>query len=206
MENIDRKQHWEKIYQTKQLNEVSWYQPKPQTSLDFVSRYTVKKTDQIIDVGGGDSFLTDHLLELGYTNLTVLDVSESALERAKLRLGTNASKVNWIVADASDFQSSEKFDFWHDRAAFHFLTAESEIENYIETVNKSLNPEGILIIGTFSEQGPTMCSGINIRQYSERSLSDRFSKYFSKIESFTIDHQTPSGNIQNFVFCCFRKK
>lgn len=206
MENFDRKQHWEKIYQTKELNEVSWYQPKPQTSLDFVSRFTVNKTDQIVDVGGGDSFLTDHLLEQGYSNLTVLDVSEASLERAQKRLGEKASKVNWIVADVSDFQPKEKYDFWHDRAAFHFLNSETEVANYVEIVNQALNPEGILVVGTFSEQGPTKCSGIEIRQYSEKTLTDRFSKYFQKLECITVDHQTPSGSIQNFVFCCFRKK
>ncbi|MFY9153526.1 MAG: class I SAM-dependent methyltransferase [Prolixibacteraceae bacterium] len=206
MQNFDRKTHWESIYQTKELNEVSWYQPRPETSLQFISQYKIPFNAKIIDVGGGDSFFADHLLELGFTDVTVLDVSESALKRAKQRLGVNAAKVKWIVADASDFQAIEKYDFWHDRAAFHFLNSEAEIANYIKTVNSALNPEGILVIGTFSEQGPTKCSGIKIRQYSEESLTGCFSECFNKIECFTVDHQTPSGSIQNFIFCSFRNK
>lgn len=206
MENFDRKSHWENIYQTKDLKSVSWYQSTPVTSLDFIKQFDLKPTDKIIDVGGGDSFLVDHLLTLGFSDITVLDVSASSLERAKIRLNEKASKVNWIVADASNFKTDEKFDFWHDRAAFHFLTHEQEIVNYIETVSKSLNPDGILVIGTFSEQGPTMCSGIKIKQYSEEKMTVQFSKYFNKLNSVTVDHQTPSGSIQNFIFCSFRKR
>lgn len=205
MENFDRKKHWENIYQTKDLKDVSWYQPTPATSLDFIKQFNLKTTDKIIDVGGGDSFLADHLLDLGYTDITVLDVSASSLERAKQRLGNRASKVKWIVADASGFEPTEKYDFWHDRAAFHFLTDEQEIANYLKTASQNINPEGILVIGTFSEQGPAKCSGINIRQYSETSMTERIMPYFEKINCITVDHQTPSGSIQNFIFCSFRK-
>jgi ubiquinone/menaquinone biosynthesis C-methylase UbiE len=205
MENFDRKEHWENIYHIKETNEVSWYQPNPVTSLDFFYQYNIPKNAKIIDVGGGDSCLVDRLLDLDYEDITVLDISESALERAKLRLGDRAKKVKWIAADAVTFKPLEKYDFWHDRAAFHFLTQEHDIENYIDNVQQSINPNGILVIGTFSEQGPKKCSGIEIKQYSETSMTDRLNKYFEKIKCITVDHVTPFDTIQNFVFCSFRK-
>lgn len=203
---FNRKSHWESIYQTKDLNEVSWYQPKPETSLQFIQELNLDKSAKIIDIGGGDGFLVDNLVELGFQDITILDISETALERAKIRLGEKAKNVKWIVADAANFKPTEKYDLWHDRAAFHFLTDEKEIENYIQTVYQNINPNGHLVIGTFSEQGPKKCSGIEIKQYSENSLSDLFEMYFEKIDCLTIDHPTPFDTLQNFVFCSFRKK
>ncbi len=205
MEEFDRKNHWEHIYQTKQLNEVSWYQPTPDTSLKFFDQFNIPREAKIIDVGGGDSLLVDHLLARGYTDITVLDISESALERAKSRLGERSSLVKWIIADAASFVPAEQYDFWHDRAAFHFLTQEKEIENYIDNVQKSIKPSGILVIGTFSEQGPKKCSGIEIKQYSETSMTDRLKPFFEKIECIAVEHKTPFDTIQQFIFCSFRK-
>ena len=205
MENFNRKQHWENIYQTTQLNEVSWYQAIPETSLDFIKQFNVPLTAKIIDIGGGDSFLVDSLLDLGYQNVTVLDISAAAIERAKNRLGKKAANVKWIVADAANFKPTEKYDFWHDRAAFHFLTDEQEISNYLNTAQQSINPTGVLVIGTFSEQGPKKCSGIEIKQYSENSMTERLNHFFEKIKCITINHKTPFDTIQNFVFCSFRK-
>lgn len=205
METFDRKKHWENIYQTKQPDEVSWYQPTAETSLNFIKQFNIQVTAKIIDIGGGDSFLVDNLLDLGYQDISVLDISEAALDRAKQRLGDRAKKVKWIVADAATFKPVEQYDFWHDRAAFHFLTQENEIENYIDTVQKSIKPTGALVIATFSEQGPEKCSGIEIKQYSEISMTERLKKYFEKIKCITMDHKTPFDTIQNFVFCSFRK-
>lgn len=205
MEEFDRKNHWEHIYQTKLLNEVSWYQPTPDTSLKFFEQFNIPKQAKIIDVGGGDSLLVDHLLDRGYENITVLDISELALERAKLRLGDRAASVKWIAADAASFVPEEQYDFWHDRAAFHFLTQEEEIENYINNVQKSIKPSGILVIGTFSKQGPKKCSGIEIQQYSETSMTDRLKPFFEKIECISVEHKTPFDTIQQFIFCSFRK-
>lgn len=205
MDNFDRHRHWENIYKTKQANEVGWYQPVPLTSLQFLEQFKIPLTAKIIDVGGGDSFFVDHLLDLGYQDITVLDISETAIKRAKDRLGDASEKVKWIVADAADFKPAEKYDFWHDRAAFHFLTRDSEVESYIDNVQQSMNPEGILIIGTFSTNGPKKCSGIDIRQYSEASMVKQLKKYFHKVKCFTIDHITPSGARQNYIFCSFRK-
>jgi ubiquinone/menaquinone biosynthesis C-methylase UbiE len=205
MKDFDRKKHWEDIYQTKQLNEVSWFQPKPETSLDFFKQFNVPTTAKVIDIGGGDSFLVDHLIELDYQDITVLDISEAALDRAKKRLGSRASQVNWIVADAATFKPTEKYDFWHDRAAFHFLTQKKEITSYLETIQQNLKSSGILILGTFSDQGPKKCSGIEIKQYSETTMTEKLKMYFEKIQCITVDHKTPTGTSQNFIFCSFRR-
>jgi len=205
MGHFDRKKHWETIYQTKELKDVSWFQPTPETSLSFLKQFNIPTTAKIIDIGGGDSFLVDNLLDLGYQDITVLDISAIAIDKAKQRLGDRADKVKWIVADAATFRPTEKYDFWHDRAAFHFLTQEQEIESYLDTVQKSIQPTGVLIIGTFSEQGPKKCSGIEIKQYSETTMTDRLTKFFEKIRCITVDHRTPFDTIQNFIFCSFRK-
>lgn len=205
METFDRKKHWEKIYQTKALEEVSWYQSRPETSLEFFRYYDVPKTARIVDIGGGDSLLVDHLLAEGYQNISVLDISEAAIARAQQRLGAKAQQVTWMVADAASFSPTEKYDFWHDRAAFHFLTEESEVNSYIRTAQQSISPGGILVVGTFSEKGPDKCSGITVKKYSETSMSERLKEYFEKIRCITVDHQTPSGTVQNFVFCSYRK-
>lgn len=205
MENFDRKKHWENIYQTKELKEVSWFQPTPETSLDFFKQFNVPTTAKVIDIGGGDSFLVDHLLDLGYQDISVLDISVSAIEKAKQRLGEKAKNVKWIVADAVTFKPMEKYDFWHDRAAFHFLTNEQEISGYLETASQNINSTGVLVIGTFSEQGPNKCSGIEIKQYSETTMTDRLKNLFEKVKCITVDHKTPFDTIQNFVFCSFRK-
>jgi cyclopropane fatty-acyl-phospholipid synthase-like methyltransferase len=205
MTNFNRKQHWEKIYQTKQLNEVSWYQPVPDTSLKIIEKLDVSPDAKIIDVGGGDSFLVDHLLDKDFRNITVLDISSSSIERAKQRLGEIAQNVKWIVADAANFTPPEKYDLWHDRAAFHFLTDEKEISDYVETAAENMNSNGFIIIGTFSDQGPKMCSGIVVKQYSEASMTERMEKRFEKIYCTIVDHKTPSGSVQNFIFCIFKK-
>ena len=206
MNDFDRKAHWEKIYTTKELNEVSWYQPKPLTSLNYIESLNLKKDANIIDVGGGDSFLVDELLNLGYNNLTVLDISSAAIERAKKRLGKKSNQVKWIVADVSNFNATEKYDCWHDRAAFHFLTSTQEINNYVETVSNAVIENGYLIMSTFSEEGPTKCSGIEIQQYSAEKLETTFSKHFTKISCKIVNHTTPFNTVQSFCFCKFQQK
>lgn len=205
MEKFDRKKHWENIYQTKELKDVSWFEPTPETSLDFIKQFNVPTTAKVIDIGGGDSFLVDHLLDLGYQDISVLDISAAAIDRAKQRLGNKAKNVTWIVSDAANFKPIEKYDFWHDRAAFHFLTDEQEISNYLHTAEQNINSEGVLVIGTFSEQGPKKCSGIDIKQYSETTMTNRLKIFFDKIKCITVDHKTPFDTIQNFIFCSFRK-
>lgn len=206
MPPFDKKKHWEIIYQTKKLNEVSWFQPKPTTSLTLLSELSLPVHAKIIDVGGGDSFFVDNLIELGYKSITVLDISAAAINRAKERLGVNANKVHWIISDVVDFNPIEKYDLWHDRATFHFLTKQADIETYLKITQENIAKNGILILGTFSEAGPTKCSGIDIKQYSEASLSKNFSPYFNKLHCFTTNHQTPFNTLQNFVFCSFKKR
>jgi len=206
MNSSNRKNHWENIYQTKKLSDVSWYQPIPETSLTFFKQFEVPKQAKIIDVGGGDSFLVEHLLDLGYQNISVLDISETAIERVKQRLGDLAEKVTWINEDVSVLKPTQKYDLWHDRAAFHFLTNQNDISNYIESAYESLNPHGILILGTFSESGPKKCSGIEIKQYSREELVETFDAFFENIDGINVDHSTPFDTIQNFTFCSFRKR
>ena len=206
MTEFNRKQHWETIYQTKALEEVSWYQPTPKTSLALIEKLQLPKDAPIADIGGGDSFLVDHLLDLGYQNITVLDISEAALLRAQHRLGERAGAVHWICADAAQFQPQQHYAVWHDRAAFHFLTDEQDIQNYIETASRAIVPGGHLILARFSDQGPTKCSGIAIRQYIAEAIESLFTVHFEMEESFTLNHPTPSGNTQNFVFCRMKRK
>jgi 2-polyprenyl-3-methyl-5-hydroxy-6-metoxy-1,4-benzoquinol methylase len=203
MNTSERTKHWETIYNTKQLCEVSWYQPSPNESLQFVREFNISKTAKIIDVGGGDSFFVDKLLEQGYENITVLDISETAINRAKKRLGEKSGMVTWIVSDIVDFKPSQVYDFWHDRAAFHFLTNEEDINTYISLIKSYVN--GVLVIGTFSENGPKKCSGIEIKQYTEKSMVEKLSDYFNKIKCISINHTTPFDTIQNFIFCSFKK-
>lgn len=206
MENSERRQHWEKIYHSKETEEVSWYQESPTISLEFIDELAIPMTSKIIDMGGGDSLFTDHLFALGYRHLTVVDISETALNKARIRLGAKAEKVNWIRSDATTFQQPDGYDLWHDRATFHFLTREDEIDQYLQTIHQHLNSRGILLLGTFSEQGPDQCSGLPVKQYSEISLAKRLEKYFEKVSCKVADHHTPGGTSQNFLYCCFRKK
>lgn len=197
------KNHWETIYETKQPNQVSWTQEIPQTSLDFIADFNLPFSAKIIDVGAGDSNLVDYLLKLGYTDITVLDISERSIERAKNRLGVMAEKVNWIVSDINDFIPKVKYDLWHDRAAFHFLTNENNVDNYVRTVTKFAKD---IVIATFSVDGPHKCSGLEIKQYDENSMKHKFENAgFQNIECKRVDHITPSNAIQNFVFCAFNK-
>jgi 2-polyprenyl-3-methyl-5-hydroxy-6-metoxy-1,4-benzoquinol methylase len=205
MESLNRHEHWENIYMTKQLCEVGWYQKSPSTSLEFLNYFNISMASKIIDVGGGDSFFVDDLLDLGYQDITVLDISETAIRRAKERLDSKADKVKWIVSDIVTFIPTKKYDFWHDRATFHFLLQDDEIEKYIHIAEKSIISGGILVLGTFSEEGPKKCSGIEIKQYSETSMSARLKKSFKKINCIIIDHTTPFNTVQNYIFCSFRK-
>ncbi len=198
------KSHWENVYKTKNSNEVSWTQDIPKTSLNFILSMKPKKSAEIIDIGGGDSHLVDYLLAEGFENITVLDISEEALEKSQKRLGENAHKVTWIVSDIIDFKPSKQYDIWHDRATFHFLTNLKDIKSYLTILNKALN--GYLIMATFSDKGPKKCSGLDIHQYSATSLAKTFSKDFRKLSCITEDHTTPFDTSQNFLFCTFKSK
>ena len=197
-----QKNYWDAIYKTKQPGEVSWTEEVPKTSLDFIHSFNLSKSARIIDVGGGDSKLADYLVAEGYENITVLDISETALRRARERLKTNGKKVRWIVSDINQFEPKLTYDIWHDRATFHFLTTQQQINRYINTARSAVN--GYLAIGTFSETGPNICSGLKVKQYSEDELQGELSKGFRKIRCIKEDHITPFNTTQNFLFCSFK--
>ncbi len=204
MSATENKKHWETVYESKSPEEVSWTQKYPKTSMEFIRSLGLPKTAKIIDIGGGDSNLADHLLDEGYENITVLDISAKALEKAQARLGPKAEKINWVVSDITEFQPETIFDVWHDRAAFHFLTSEQQISKYVAIANKAI--AGYLVVGTFSTEGPKKCSGLDIAQYDESGLSEMFKEGFEKIKCITEDHITPFNTAQNFIFCSFKKR
>ena len=203
---VSEQQHWNKVYGTKAENEVSWFQPYPKTSMAFVKLFDLPLTANIIDVGGGDSHFVDALLDKGYQNIWVLDISDIAIEKAKQRLGVKAANIHWIVSDVTTFTPTVQFDFWHDRAAFHFLTSEDKIYQYVFTAENAIKKDGYLILGTFSENGPEKCSGLAIMQYSETSMSARFEVAFDRIKCISEDHTAPFNTVQNFLFCSFKKR
>ncbi|GAA4149830.1 class I SAM-dependent methyltransferase [Chryseobacterium ginsenosidimutans] len=201
---MTNKNHWKNVYETKNPDQVSWTQKKPQTSLDFIHSFGLKKGAKIIDIGGGDSNLVDFLLNEEYENITVLDISEKALEKAKERLGEKAKKIKWIVTDITAFEPTETYDIWHDRAAFHFLTNPEQISKYVEITEKAVSK--FMVLGTFSKDGPTKCSGLKITQYDEQSMAKQFERSFETIHCIKEDHATPFDTLQNFVVCGFKKK
>ena len=204
MHSTNKKNHWEAVYENKRPDQLSWTQEVPATSLDFIASVGASKTAKIIDIGGGDSKLVDCLLAQGFENITVLDISEKALDKAKFRLGANAEKVNWVVADITDYAPDSPFDIWHDRATFHFLTTTEQVSRYLATARQSIS--GFMTIGTFSTLGPTTCSGLPIKQYSEESLTASLKNGFAKIRCVLEDHQTPFNTTQNFLFCSFKRQ
>ncbi len=201
--NVETKNHWDNVYETKTSNQVSWTQEEPTTSLIFIHSFGLSKNAKIIDIGGGDSKFVDYLIEEGFENITVLDISAKSLEKAQQRLGSKAQKVNWVVSDIIDFTPNTIFDVWHDRAAFHFLTTAEQIEKYMAIARASVT--GYLTIGTFSENGPKRCSGLDIKQYNEQALTKELANGFSKIRCVTEDHITPFKTVQNFLFCSFKR-
>ena len=204
--NSSSQQHWDNVYSSKAENEVSWFQPYPATSMQFIELFDLPLDANIIDIGGGDSHFADALLDKGYKNIWVLDISAAAIEKAKQRLGARSSMVNWVVCDVTEFVPPVSFDFWHDRAAFHFLTNEENIYKYVRIAEQAIKPDGYLVLGTFSEDGPKKCSGLEIRQYTEASMSARFEVSFTRVKCIKEEHVTPFNTVQNFVFCSFRKK
>ena len=200
---MSTKSHWEKIYSEKSPQEVSWTQEIPETSIEFFNDFKLSKTSPIIDIGGGESKFVDYLLEEGYQNISVLDISENAIKRAKDRLGKKSKNIEWIVCDINDFNPKKKYALWHDRAVFHFLTSDININKYVENVK--LYSENF-IVGTFSTSGPKKCSGLDITQYNKSLLSKLFEEFMviKKIEH--INHITPFETTQNFIFCSFSAK
>lgn len=203
---MQSKDHWEKLYSKKAPTSVSWFQEHASTSLAIVRSTGVSKKAAIIDVGGGASTLVDDLLLAGYENLSVLDLSASALARAKKRIGTSAAKIRWLQADITKVDLPiHQFDIWHDRAVFHFLKSPEDRTIYVEAVLRAVKPGGHVIVATFAEDGPTECSGLPVMRYSADDLFAEFGSSFTLLQHLKETHQTPFGTNQKFVYCYFRK-
>ena len=195
--------HWENIYTHKSPQEVSWTQEKPTLSLTWIQSLHLPKDAPIIDVGGGESLLVDHLIDMGYSDLTVLDISQAALNRSQERLGSKANLVQWIQADITTFRPKKKYTLWHDRAVFHFLTQKEDIKTYTNMVSAAVNQH--LLLSTFSKEGPLKCSGLPITQYDSDSISANFSTAFELTQQQAEVHTTPFNSTQAFIYALFKK-
>jgi ubiquinone/menaquinone biosynthesis C-methylase UbiE len=203
---MQSKDHWEKVYSTKATDAVSWFQPHADLSLDIIRSTRLGRDAGIIDVGGGASTLVDDLVANGYTDLTVLDLSGAALNAARKRLGAQESKVRWIEADITKANlPANRFDIWHDRAVFHFLTDAADRVAYVQTVLRSVKPGGHVIVATFGADGPLQCSGLPVMRYSADELHDQFGAAFQLLDHREEKHHTPSGAVQQFVYCYCRR-
>jgi SAM-dependent methyltransferase len=200
---LDKKEHWDTAHSTRRDRELSWYQQNPALSLSMIRRANIAADTPLIDVGGGASLLVDFLLEDGYQNLTVLDVSSIALHKARLRLGEKASRVEWIEQDITSFEAHRKYGLWHDRALFHFLTLKEERRKYIQALRKSLQAGGQAIIASFAIGGPTRCSGLDIVQYDAAKLGRELGSGFTLLEQDQMLHMTPANKEQLFGFYRF---
>lgn len=198
-------EHWDKVYRTKQFDGVSWYAPHLAESLRLITQLMPDRDAAIIDIGGGESTLVDDLLGLGYSNLSVLDISATAIDFTRKRLGERAGSVTWYVADITraDF-GGRKFALWHDRAVFHFLTDATSRAAYVERVKSSVEPGGYVVMATFGPEGPVQCSGLDVVRYDERSLHSEFGDAFRLMGSETEQHATPFGTHQQFLYCWCR--
>ena len=204
MEN--KKTHWETVYETKPADSVSWFQPHAEKSLEIIQATGQNKHAALIDVGGGASTLVDDLLNLGYDNLSVLDLSAAALKVAQDRLGAKAATVNWLVGDITTVSlPANAYDIWHDRAVFHFLTEEADRRAYVAQVMRSVRPNGHIIIATFAEDGPEKCSGLPVMRYSPEALHHEFGSGFELVSKDKETHHTPFGTDQQFIYCYCRK-
>jgi len=203
---VDHKAHWEQVYSTRKPHEVGWYQAYPEIPLHLIAATGITKNAAIIDVGGGASNLVDALLENGYSDVTVLDLSAAALEATKARLGAASSQVKWLVADVTCFTPPQPYKVWHDRAVFHFLTEATDRQRYLEAARAALPPGGHLIMATFALDGPPQCSGLDVMRYSPESLQQEVGDGFALAESFGGLHITPSQGKQSYTFCRFIRK
>lgn len=198
--------HWTGVYEEKSPTDVSWYQPAPEPSLRAIDRFGCQPSSSFIDIGGGASNLVDALLHRGWDDLTVLDIAASALEAAKRRLGKDAAKIHWEVADITDWQPSHRYDVWHDRAVFHFLTEPEQREAYRHALLAGVSPGGLVIVATFALDGPERCSGLPVRRYDAEMLANEIGPSFKLLESWHEEHTTPWGAKQSFSWCVFRRK
>jgi trans-aconitate methyltransferase len=200
-----RHSHWENVYTSKGENEVSWFQENPSPSLELIIQAGATPNTAVVDIGGGASRLVDALVEKGFRAVTVLDLSEAALNAARARLGRNADKVRWIVADVTTWAPPQLYDIWHDRAAFHFLTEEHDRAAYLTRLREAVRPRGHAIIATFAPDGPERCSGLPVTRYDAANLGRTLGAAFELVETRRDQHNTPWGSEQRFQFSVFRR-
>lgn len=199
---MDARRHWERVYRTKLPQQVSWYAPHLDVSLRLIEKATANRSAAIIDVGGGEATLIDDLLDRGYCDLSVLDVSATALRVARDRLGKRARAIDWLCGDVTSFPfARHRYDVWHDRAVFHFLTAASGRAAYVRQVARAVKPGGHVIVATFGPEGPTRCSGLAVMRYGADALRGEFGAGFRLVQHLTEIHQTPAGARQQFTYC-----
>jgi 2-polyprenyl-3-methyl-5-hydroxy-6-metoxy-1,4-benzoquinol methylase len=201
----NRKDHWDRVYQKQSSAEVGWYQAYPERSLELINNTSMGTGSKIIDVGGGTSKLSECLLDQGYMNLTVLDISSNSIEKAKTQLGAKSSRITWIEADITKYSFNEQYDVWHDRAVFHFLTKTEDRKKYVTSLNQALKLDGHLIMATFNLDAPPKCSGLPVVRYSPDILQNELGDNFNLVDSYSENHVTPSGVSQNFICCRFIK-
>ena len=206
MDSASRQAHWENVYTTKGENEVSWFQQDPAPSFELIIQAGATHGSAIIDIGGGASRLVDHLVEQGFEDVTVLDLSGAALEAARRRLASRANRVHWVVADATAWEPAKAYDIWHDRAAFHFLTEEKDRAAYIARLTRGVRPGGHAIIATFALDGPEKCSGLPVARYDSASLGQALGSKFHLVHARRHEHATPWGSQQMFQFSVFRRE
>jgi SAM-dependent methyltransferase len=202
---MDRTQHWENVYQTKNSTEVSWYEPDPKQSLDLILDAVGEERGRVIDVGGGQSFLVDRLIDSGFKKVTVLDISSAAIEATKTRLGERALRVEWIVADITLRDSLGEFDLWHDRAVFHFITDPQDRRHYVALLKRSLPIGSHFVVGTFAKGGPEKCSGLTICQYDSATMKAELGTSFEPVKCSEYLHTTPTGKPQQFFFGIYKR-
>jgi SAM-dependent methyltransferase len=203
---VNSKEHWEAVYRTKRPAEVSWYQAEAALSARIIQERVPDRSAPIIDVGGGASVLASQLVDAGYAHVTVLDLSAAALASARARLGSRAASVVWIEADVLRAELPPAgFDFWHDRAVFHFLTDPAERAAYIAQVRRSVPPLGYVLVATFAEDGPARCSGLDVVRYSPVALHAEFGAGFAYVAAHREEHRTPAGEVQAFTYCLCRR-
>lgn len=198
-------EHWQQVYSSKSADEVSWFQREPEVSLRLIEKFSTPSSN-VVDIGAGESLLIDQLISHGYSHLTVMDISSAALEDVKVRLGASSHSVNFEVADIRYWQPSQSFELWHDRAVFHFMNSDEDVGAYVRTAANAVRSNGFVVLGTFAEDGPLQCSGLDVRRYSAERLADVFSENFSLVETESEDHTTPWDATQHFTWVVLQRK
>lgn len=202
---LNTEKHWENVYESKEIDKVSWYQENCTATLDMIRQVPHDGNSSIIDVGSGATQLISSLLSMGQKNITALDISKTALSKAKAQLGQKADKINWVHASITTWSPDKVYDLWHDRAVYHFLTEEADRKAYVSTLKKALKKGGTLIISSFGLDGPEKCSNLPVRRHSPEMFDEELGPEFKRVECRTVEHETPWSSTQQFVYCRYQR-